>query len=104
MNAMVTASQQKAAFYQEILKLYDLADDVVNAIGHEGVQNRSEQLELVVPFLTIANRSIDTLAAVYGGAIRENRVPTPEEQAALEGAYRNFFLSLRTVVQGAETW
>ncbi len=94
--------EQKEQFFQEIIRLYDLADNVINAVGQQGIVNRMQQLELATPFVNRVNASTDVIAKIYAEVVKEGKSITLEGQERMEEALRNIFTALQEFIEGVE--
>ena len=95
--ASFTPDQQESLF-AEIIRIYDLADNVMEAVAKEGVTNRAVQLELAKPFITQVTNSVNILTALYTEVVRSNRPITSELQDTMETAFRIFFEALNELI------
>jgi hypothetical protein len=94
--------QKREELFEEIVELYDLADEIMEAVADERVTNRAVQLELAKPFVTQIVNSANILSAFYTEVVRNNRPITPELQDTFESAFRNIFYAFRDFLDGAE--
>ncbi len=87
MGTQPFTQEQKDEFFEDILRLYDLTDEVVNAIGAPGVTNRAAQLEIATPLLTQAGLTNDIVTRIYTEIVKNGEPVTDERKAALEEAF-----------------
>jgi GTP1/Obg family GTP-binding protein len=99
--ASFTPERQEELF-DEIVRLYDLADEVMTIASKEGVANRTQQLELARPFVTQVVNSANTLSAFYTEVVRNGRSITPELQDTFETALQNIFHAFTEFLDGVE--
>jgi len=95
------SAEQQEEFFGEILHLYDLADNVVNAVGLEGITNRKAQMDLVIPFITRVNQSADKIAEVYTKHFKQGGA-SEMDKTDLERAFQEIFIATRDFVDAAE--
>jgi len=94
--------QKREELFDEIVRLYDLADEVMSSVALESVENREVQLELAKPFVTQVLNSANILSAFYTEVVRKGRPITPDLQDTFETAFRNIFYAFRDFLDGAE--
>jgi len=97
--ASFTPRKQEELFDQ-IVELYDLADNVLASVAAEDATHQREQLELVQPFVTQVSNSTNILSAFYTEVVRNHRPITPELQDTMEIAFRNIFFAYRDFLEG----
>lgn len=93
---------QRQWLFDEIVRVYDFADEVLGAVALDGLTNRDVQLELATPFITQLTSSANILAAYYTEVAQGNRPITPDLQDTIEKAFRNFFEAMRDLLEGME--
>ncbi len=94
--------QQREELFGEIVRLYDLVDEVMGAVSLEGITNRKTQLELATPFVTQVTNSANILSAFYTDVVQNNHPITAELRDTLETAFRNIFIALKEFIDGME--
>lgn len=94
--------EKQRELYQEIIRLYELADNVLAAVQREGITNRELQLELVTPFVTQLMGSANIISAFYVEVVRKGTPVTPEIKDTVKSAFQNFFIALREIVWAME--
>lgn len=94
--------EKQRELYQEIIRLYELADNVLAAVQKEGLTNRQTQLELVTPFITQLINSANIISAFYVEVVRKGAPVTTEIKDTVKSAFQNFFISLREIVWAME--
>ncbi len=94
---------QHEEVFQEILRLYDLTDDVLAAIAREGISNRKVQSEIATPFVTQVSNSANILSTFYTEVVQRGKAVTPELQDTFESAFRNIFVSLQELAERADS-
>lgn len=88
--------------YDEIIRIYDLAEGVLKAASHENLVNRKFQMAIARSFIMKTIKSVDTISSMYSKAIEQNLAVAPTEQAATEAAFRAFFGGLNDIVNSME--
>jgi RNAse (barnase) inhibitor barstar len=99
--ASFTPKEQEQLF-EEIVKLYDLADDVLASVARENVKNRDVQMALVKPVITQVTNSANILSAFYTEVVRNERPITLELQDTMETALRNIFVAIKEFAEDAQ--
>jgi len=96
------APQKREELFEEIVTLYDLADDVLASLAEEDATHRNEQLELVKPFVMQVTNATNSLSALYTDAVRNGKAVTPELPAAFEGELQTIFYAYRDLLEGVK--
>lgn len=99
--ASFTPKQQEELF-DEIVQLYDLADDVLASVVAEDATHRTEQMELITPFITQVTNSANILSAFYTEVVRNGRPITQDLQDTFEKAFQNVFYAYRDLLEGVK--
>ncbi len=99
--ASFTPEKQEELF-GEIVRLYDLADNVLAAISRDGIPNRSIQLELATPFITQITNSANIISGFYNEVVNKKAEITLELRDTIESAVRNIFVALKELADQAE--
>ncbi len=92
--------KQQEDFYNEIVRLYDFADGIMDAIEAEGVQNANAQAEIAMPLVNQVNHSADSLTETYLDHLETGQnVPESRLMARIEGATRKIFTQIAQTSQ-----
>jgi Tfp pilus assembly PilM family ATPase len=94
--------QEQQELFDEIVRLYDLADDVLASVAQQGTVSRDVQMELVKPVITQVTNSANILSAFYTEVVRNKRPITRELQDTFETALKNIFLTVKEFADNAE--
>lgn len=88
--------------FRNILMLYRLADEVIEATQLAHITNRDEQVALAIPYVTQIKYSTDIMYALYKEVVFNGRAITREMQDTFEKANRNVFEAFEDLLDGAE--
>lgn len=99
--ASFTPEKQKELF-EEIVRLYDLADGALAVIQKNDVPNRKTQLELATPFITQVINSANILTTYYNEVVNKEMPLTSVLKDTLESAFKNVFYALNEFANHAE--
>lgn len=94
--------EKRQELFEEIVRLYDLADNALALVQRDKVPNRDVQLELLTPFVTQVINSANILSAFYNEVVNKNLPITPDLQDTFESAFRNIFYAYKEFIDGAE--
>jgi hypothetical protein len=94
--------EQREMLFQEIVRLYNYADEMAEIIKKKNISNPEIQLELATPFITQVVNSANILSVFYTEVVHKNHPITPELQDTLEGAFRTIFYAFRDFLDGTE--
>lgn len=101
-NAIDFNPEEQEQFFGEIMRLYDLTDELVNAVGRDGVKDRAQQLNLVVPIINQVSQSAEVISAAYTKHFKLGQPLSQEEKKELESAYRRIYAAITQFVEAAE--
>jgi hypothetical protein len=94
--------QKRDELFGEIVRIYDLADNVMAVVAKGDNKQRGVQLELATPFITQTCNSANVLAGFYIEVAGQGRPITADLQDTIEDAFRNFFEALDDLIVGME--
>jgi hypothetical protein len=94
--------ERQEFLFQEILRVYDHADSVMEALTVDGLPNRGFLLSLTKPFITQTTNAVNIISALYTQVVRNGQPITPDLQDTMEGAFRIFYESLEELICGLE--
>ena len=94
--------EQREELFQEIVQLYDLADDMMAAVELPENNYRGASQELATPFVTQVTNSANILSAFYTEVVHKGRPITAELQDTFEKAFQNVFYAYRDFLDTIE--
>lgn len=86
---MQTAEQKKT--YDNIIKLYDFAEDLVEAVEKNPAKKPEERLKLVEPLIEQIEESAEMLAQVYISFVETGTQPDDETKIKVENSIQKMF-------------
>ena len=94
--------EKATELYNEIMRIYDLTDAVLESIIAEGVTNGELQYQIVEPFVKSTLTSANIISDYYVAVVQRGRPLTPKIQETFEMAFRLFFISLKELIDRIE--
>ncbi len=85
---------QQEQFYNEIVKLYDFAEKIIDAIEDERVKNPEEQVDLAEPVIRQIEESTVVMAENYLEFVKNGGKSTPEIKKQIESAIRRVYMAI----------
>lgn len=92
-----SAARQQELF-EEILRIYDLVEDVLAAVERPGNPHLAAELSLATPFVTQVTNSANIISVYYTEIVKKNQPITAEMKDTLETAFRNFYIALKELI------
>lgn len=94
--------EKQRELYEEIVRLYDLADNALAVVARNDVPNREAQVELITPFVTQVINSANILSGFYNAVVNKKMAITADLQETYESAFRNIFYAYKDFIDAAE--
>ena len=82
--------------YNEVTRLYDMAEEILSTVESRLVGNPEEQLEIVEPLVNEVGDAVDVLAEefMHIAESKRNKTPTKASKVQIEGALRRIFVAI----------
>jgi len=90
---------QQEKFYDQIMKLYDLAEDVIDAVEAPCVRNIASQADIAAPVIEQVEESTNTLGETYLRYVENGSKADGRDARKVESAVRKVFASISTFNQ-----
>ncbi len=87
--------------YKKIDELFDLQEEIMDAIEHEEVVNTEEQLDVAEPFLAKIGESAQKLTEIYVDFIKSGKKATPKASKKVDEAIRNIYIAINNFKKSA---
>jgi hypothetical protein len=94
--------RRQEELFEEIIRLFDMTDEIIATVAQVDVVNRPTQLELASPFFAKVYSSATFMAAFYIDVVRCDRPVTPALQDAFEKASQDIFNEFTVFLEGVE--
>lgn len=92
----MTSKKEHEDTYNEIMKFYDLAEELVDTIEDKRNPNPTHQLEVVEPLIEEIEQSTDVIAEEYRKFVKKGaQKPNLLSKKRIETALRNMFLAVK---------
>jgi len=85
---------QQEEFYNEIVRIYDLSEGLLDAIEHHDVKNHKEQLKITEPIVEQVEESVGVLSDVYLEYVENGEVANEAQIRRVETAIRKMFVAI----------
>lgn len=94
--------EKKDSLFSQIEILYDLTDEIANAIGAQGIENRPQQFDIANPLMLQLYGSTEKISTIYANCLKEEREITTSEKQDMENAFQHIFLAIGRFSESAE--
>jgi len=85
---------QQEEFYDEILKFYDLAEDLIDIIEAPNTEEKEIQANLAIPVIEQVQDSADVIAESYLNNVKNNGISSGKDIKKVEVAMRKIFAAV----------
>lgn len=85
---------QQEQFYGEIVRIYDLAEGLLDAIEHQDVKNPEDQVRLAEPVVRQVEESVEVLAETYLNFVENGEAANDSQMRKVESAIRKIFVAI----------
>ena len=86
--------EQQEEFYDEILKFYDLAEDLIDIIEDPETKEKEIQASLAIPVVEQVQKSADIIAESYLNNVKNNGISSGKDIKRVEIAMRKIFAAV----------
>ncbi|NDF12779.1 MAG: hypothetical protein EB060_08235 [Proteobacteria bacterium] len=88
---MKLTDTQADEFYNTILKLYDMAEGVIDVVEQEHTTNKDVQIDLAEPVVEQVGESAIALCESFSNFVKSGNKPSPTDVRNFEAALRKIF-------------
>lgn len=89
---MTNKDQHKT--FEAIIKLYDLAENLLETTSHQTVDDPQKHLEAIEPLIEHIEDAADQLVEEYTALVKDGREFTPESKHTLELSLRKIYSAI----------
>lgn len=93
-NTMSATVEKHEQQYNEIVKLYDIADKIVGTVEHPKINEPETQLKVVEPLVMQIEETADVLTEEYINVLKTDGVPAPQTRSRVETALRKMHAAI----------
>jgi len=94
MSDILTKNQQEE-FYNEIVRLYDNAEKIIENLSSPGVTDRDRQIKMLTPVLEEISKMADVMGEVYIKFIENGEEATKGDIEAISTAVRHYCIAIK---------
>ena len=99
----MAATELQKETYEEIMTLYDLAEEVIDVVEFGNVQQREEYVPHVEKFIGKIEVAVEELAQSYIIFVESGKKPTRAEAQKIDEAFTKIFAAVENFRNGSRT-
>jgi NurA-like 5'-3' nuclease len=96
---MVLSNSQKKEVYNEIMKMYAFADDIIKSVDTNSTINRDKKIKMAERFLEAYKESTETVLDKFIKSVKTNGSLDKRDLLKAERAIRNVYIVAWDIIQ-----
>lgn len=99
---MALTEQQKEALFNDIIRLYDLAEGMIDTVEKDETKYKEQQARITIPLIEQVQESTDTIVETYTNNMKGKKPITPMDTQTIERAMRKIFMAIQDFKKSAQ--